>query len=203
MGNLVAWYRMGRKDRCRCPKCDRPLKVRCLRTPCEEHPKGVFEVSDCHPCAQKAAAKARRENPTAKPAPQPNKVPKPFRGLTKELTALHRRIRAEMHLDDLGFVPEQKVGAFRCDDVHHGKRIVVEVNGDYVHANPGRFKARDVIVLEWAKYTAREKWAADAQRIAAIERLGWRVLVVWESDNMEAKRRALYRLLTEEVAVAE
>ncbi len=177
--NLAAIYRQANPQETTCQSCGASLAVRCAKKPSREHPRGVFEVSPCAKC---------------KPV---NKVAPWFRGQRRELSALHRKVRDALCLDALGFEPEQRVGPFRCDDVHHAKRIVVEVHGDYVHANPAKHKASDVIRLERATYTAREKWADDASRTARLEALGYRVLVVWESDDLDAAREALWSLLRE------
>lgn len=177
MGNLTALYRQSHKAETTCEDCGSARAVRCAKKPSRENPRGVFEVSPCVNC---------------KPV---NKVAPWFRKGARELTALHRKVRNALCLDALGFQPEQRVGPFRCDDVHHEKRVVVEVHGDYVHANPAKHKASDVIRLERATYTAREKWDDDAARTARLEALGYSVLVVWESDDLDTAREALWSML--------
>lgn len=113
------------------------------------------------------------------------------------MSALHKRIRHALCLDALGFVPEQWVEHYRCDDVHRKRRIVVEVNGDYVHANPRIYAPETVIVLESQRFTAQERWAADEKRRRTIKAAGYCVLTVWESDDIDAATAALWALLRE------
>ena len=190
VGSLAALYRAANVSACTCATCGASLSAKCRKPPSAANPRGVFDVLPCGSCA---LAERARNAPKAKP----NNVAVAFRGQPKELTALHRRTREALNLDALGFVPEQKVGHFRCDDVNEALRVIVEVNGDYVHANPKLYKPTAKIVLEWARYTAKEKWAADASRAACLKRLGYSVFVVWESDNLEAARIALRRLMDE------
>lgn len=159
------------------------MKVR--RAPCPEFPHGLFKIGSCGNCARKLSQKPR----------VPNKVLSCFRGQSGTLSALHKKIRDSLALGALGFLSEQAVGIYRCDEVHREKKLIVEINGDYVHANPRKYKHSDWVVLEWDKYRARHKWKLDADRIRYLEARGYKVLVVWESDPLPEVREALAALL--------
>lgn len=58
---------------------------------------------------------------------------------------------------------------------------ILEFNGDYWHANPKFYKASDG-VLHNKSVTAQEIWDRDAKILAALRKLGYSVLVVWEND---------------------
>lgn len=146
----------------------------------------------CRACGKKRGKTGAAKAPTK---PRRNRVPKPFRGLPTSISKLHQRWRDALGLDALGFVPEQYVAGYRCDDVNRERRIIVEVNGDYVHANPAKYAATDKIVMEFARYTAAEKWSEDEKRTERLRAAGWRVLVVWESDDVEDVRACLRILL--------
>jgi very-short-patch-repair endonuclease len=162
------------------------------------HPRGVFDVLPCGQCKGRAAAEAQRQRrmpATARTQKRANNVPAQFRNLSGSLSALHRRTREALNLDALGFVPEQFVAGYRVDDLNRAAKIIVEVNGDYVHANPAKYKATDRIVMEFNRYTAAEKWAADALRTERLRAAGYRVLVAWESDGLDDLRQCLALLL--------
>ena len=181
VGNkLASWYRSANAEACRCHVCKRQLRVRCERTPCEEYPRGKFNVSPCN---------CRRD------ARKRNRVPAQFRNLSGSLSQLHQRTRTALDLDALGFVPEQFVAGYRVDDLNRAAKIIVEVNGDYVHANPAKYAATDRIVMEFNRYTAAEKWAADAMRTERLRAAGYRVLVAWESDGLDDLRQCIALLL--------
>src|SRR3990167_6914672 len=116
------------------------------------------------------------------------------RAVVNKNSGLHRKIRSRLNLETLGFVSEQKVGRYLVDELHEGKKVVVEVNGDYVHANPRFYEANQVIVMPGNSYTAAKKWESDARRKQKLESLGYKVLVVWGSDDLAAKKVELEAL---------
>lgn len=111
------------------------------------------------------------------------------------LTGLHCRLRIELRLDELGFISEQRVGTFIADELHAEKRIIVEFNGDYAHANPKTYASDDVIRLPGQRYTAAEKWASDARKRTMLEQAGYKILTIWESDDIDEARKELALLL--------
>lgn len=60
-----------------------------------------------------------------------------------------------------------------------GKKII-EFNGDYWHCNPLIYEPE--YFHKFMKCTAQEKWAADKKKIELIEKAGYQVLTIWESD---------------------
>lgn len=118
------------------------------------------------------------------------------RVISNRLSKLHQTIREKLNLESFGFKSEQRIGRSLVDELHEEKKIVVEINGDYVHANPKFHEADDVIVMPGNSYTAAEKWEYEEQRLDRLKKLGYRVLVIWQSDNLEEKRKELKRMLT-------
>lgn len=113
-----------------------------------------------------------------------------------KLSKLHRRIRDTLRLKQAGFLSEQLVaGRYRADELHTEKCVIVEIHGDYVHANPNKFSANDIIRLPGQAYTAAEKWEMDAIRTKRLEDAGYKVIVIWESDSLEQKRKEIYEAL--------
>ena len=174
-----------------CGKCGRARKFHLVRMPHTTRPLGEFIVEPCTRCFPRPKTK-RSALPRQKRA---NNIPAQFRGMTGALSKLHQRTRAALNLDALGFVPEQFVAGYRVDDLNRAAKIIVEVNGDYVHANPAKYAATDRIVMEFSRYTAAEKWAADALRTERLRAAGYRVLVAWESDGLDDLRQCLALLL--------
>lgn len=107
------------------------------------------------------------------------------------LTKLHQRVREHLQLDKFGFVSEQPIWPYIADELCADRQIVVEINGDYIHANPRKYSAEAVIRIPGDSYTAAEKWEKDARKIAYLESKGYQVLVIWESDDMEEWRKRL------------
>lgn len=62
------------------------------------------------------------------------------------------------------------------------KRLVIEINGDYYHANPKKYKATDIIYKWKGHQLVKSVWKFDKQRIKQIESFGYTVIVLWEHD---------------------
>lgn len=100
------------------------------------------------------------------------------------LTKLHQRIRKELNLEMLGFVSEQRVGCYWVDELCIERKIIVEINGDYSHANPKLFHSDALIRFPGQSFLAREKWEQDKRRTNNLIRKGYQVLIIWESDDL-------------------
>lgn len=100
------------------------------------------------------------------------------------LSKLHVKIRSLLGLQALGFVSEQTLGRFQVDELHLGYGIIIEINGDYVHANPKKYGKDCVICIGSEPYLAQDKWDRDKRRKEWLERKGYIVLAIWESDDM-------------------
>jgi G:T-mismatch repair DNA endonuclease (very short patch repair protein) len=59
------------------------------------------------------------------------------------------------------------------------KNIIIEVFGDFWHATPKVYDSSDII---YSKITAGEIWARDANKKEVLEKLGYRVYILWQDD---------------------
>jgi len=57
--------------------------------------------------------------------------------------------------------------------------ICIEFNGDYWHANPKKYKAKDVL---YNKFIAEDIWKKDKIKLNLIRSFGFDVIIVWESE---------------------
>lgn len=55
----------------------------------------------------------------------------------------------------------------------------------FIHANPKKYKSEDAICIPGERYTAQEKWKKDQRRLEFLYSKGYKVYVIWESDNMD------------------
>lgn len=60
--------------------------------------------------------------------------------------------------------------------------ILIEVNGDYWHANPSIYSPEDILSYPDKKITALEKWEEDKIKIKNANEYGYKVITIWESD---------------------
>jgi len=115
-----------------------------------------------------------------------------LKGLKNRLSKLHQQRRIDLNLEEKGFVSEQRVGRYLVDEINETNKLIVEINGDYVHANPKIYSPNDIIYLPGNSYTAAEKWESDATKKKNLEAMGYRVVTIWESDLLEdAKSRLI------------
>ena len=69
---------------------------------------------------------------------------------------------------------------------------IIEFNGDFWHANPKYYSANDELPrFDNTKVVAKELWEADKKRYDALEKLGYKIKVVWESDYNENSKQVI------------
>ena len=102
-----------------------------------------------------------------------------------KFSKLHLKIVEQLKLRSLGFVGEQKILRYIVDELNENTQTIIEINGDYIHANPKIFQGSDIIKLYGNSYTAEEKWESDAIKLDNLSRLGYKVIVIWESDDLD------------------
>lgn len=86
---------------------------------------------------------------------------------------------------DAGYevVTQHCVPKYYCDVYVPGLNLVIEVNGNYWHANPNWFKPDDVV---WHKrMTASQVWERDAQKERDIRAMGFDFVTVWEDETVK------------------
>lgn len=88
-----------------------------------------------------------------------------------------------------------RVGAktYSVDFFLDGK--IIEVNGDFWHANPSKYIAESILSFPGGKKTAREIWEKDARRSKDLAATGYVMLVLWETDIITDRDAALARAI--------
>ncbi len=107
---------------------------------------------------------------------------------------LHTVVKQDMLSVGLtSFVSEYQIGSYVVDEFCKQSKTVIEINGDYWHANPSKYEGTDVVYFPKKSVLAREIWDRDNQRIKVIEALGLRVIVLWEHDIRKRKHLSKLR----------
>lgn len=103
----------------------------------------------------------------------------PSQGFTSRL-----ELRVQSLLNAAGIsYNAQKFVAGRSFDIHvRGTKILLEVNGDYWHANPQRYKANDIISYPFGHTKASDIWQRDELKRQAAHDAGFKVWYIWEKD---------------------
>ena len=60
--------------------------------------------------------------------------------------------------------------------------IIVEVNGDYWHANPEQYKEDDIVNISDKLKLAKDVWEKDELKIINANKHNYRVITIWESE---------------------
>ena len=98
-------------------------------------------------------------------------------------SGLHNYVKYEMNKIGLNsFKSEQYFKGYFVDELSKIKMIAVEINGDYWHANPQKYKENDIISYPYGKKKAHEIWNRDEKKIKKLQEGGYRVIILWESD---------------------
>lgn len=67
--------------------------------------------------------------------------------------------------------------------------VIIEVQDDFWHANPNKYKENDIIHFPGNKsYLAKELWKKDLQKIHYAESQNYKVIQIWESDIREQEK---------------
>lgn len=78
-------------------------------------------------------------------------------------------------------------------------KIIIEINGDYWHANPIFYNENDVISYPGKKSSAKEIWNKDKKLIEIAEKNNYKVITIWENEinsktNNELEEYFIYLL---------
>jgi G:T-mismatch repair DNA endonuclease (very short patch repair protein) len=76
-----------------------------------------------------------------------------------------------------------------CDYLDASKNRVIEINGDFWHMNPNKFKPHDVNMV--TERVAQDIWDAEKYRNGLLMSKGYEILIIWESELNEDYDRCL------------
>lgn len=83
----------------------------------------------------------------------------------------------------------------RPDIIIENMNLVIEIYGDYWHANPNFYKDSDLIKRWYGNITAKEIHENDKKRIEQIESFGYKVIIIWETDIKNLNSQKLWNML--------
>lgn len=72
-------------------------------------------------------------------------------------------------------------------DFKFEKNIILEIQGDYWHANPLFYKGTDVLNHKGKNITASQLWQKDKNNKILAEKYGYKVFYLWENDINKMK----------------
>lgn len=80
------------------------------------------------------------------------------------------------------------------DGVIENKKIIIEYFGDIYHCNPKQFTDK-LQYCSWISRTVEEQWKNDKKRLAILYKMGYTVIIVWESDWKNDKLSCIDRII--------
>jgi len=98
-------------------------------------------------------------------------------------SGLHNYVK--QHMNKIGltnFKSEQYCNGYFVDELSKERMIAIEINGDYWHANPKKYKDDDIINYPYGKKKAYEIWDKDKRKIKKLQENGYQVIIIWQSD---------------------
>ena len=114
-----------------------------------------------------------------------NILPNKSKDTKCELTVAHM-----LSLNGIIFIKQFHVPRFYCDFYLPDYNLIIEVDGDYWHANPSKYSANDFIGPK--KLFAHQIWARDLYKKQKLEELGYQVMSIWESDLKNKSAQQLF-----------
>lgn len=96
---------------------------------------------------------------------------------------LHQDVKETLTRSGINtFVSECYIGGYFADELDNSRKLIIEVNGTYWHADK-RFYSDDAIIHNGGRgMFAREIWARDKEKIDRLEFLGYKLFIVWQHD---------------------
>jgi hypothetical protein len=81
-------------------------------------------------------------------------------------------------------------------DLLYGNKII-EFNGNFYHANPLFYSEESIIIISKQNIkNAKDIWKRDQFKIDTLQKLGYKVLIIWENDlNKDVYKQTLEKCL--------
>jgi hypothetical protein len=88
---------------------------------------------------------------------------------------------------------------WRLFDFLVNNKLLIEMNGNYFHANPDMYKESDVIQIANKYITAKDIWEYDNKKIELGKKSGYEVLVFWEKEFINMRDEEVINLIRKEI----
>ena len=109
-------------------------------------------------------------------------------GRPGRISKLHLNFKKELCKNNiLGFKSEVHIKSLNIsvDELNTKTNTIIEIFGDYWHANPEIYESFNTFNFNNTIITASDIWKKDKLRISKLENLGYTVIVIWEKDIRE------------------
>lgn len=87
-------------------------------------------------------------------------------------------------------------------DICFNNKVIIEINGDYWHANPSKYLPTDEISYPGnVKHKAADVWKKDEKKRNIVEKEGYKVVYLWESELKKMKDSDIVNFIVENVGI--
>lgn len=98
------------------------------------------------------------------------------------VSKLEIRVRSILTNLNISFTPQFPLNNRTYDIKIDNTNILIEVNGDFWHANPRKYKATDILPFPNKSVIAESLWKKDEKKLNIALKNGFKVLPLWEMD---------------------
>ena len=120
----------------------------------------------------------------------------------RNISKLSLRVQSILDQHNISYEMEYKItskdGKSKFYDFKFGN-IILEINGDYYHANPRFYNENDKLTIHHITYKAKEIWYNDLLKKQLAESVNLMVKYIWEYDMKKLTDDELYQWLLKNV----
>lgn len=116
------------------------------------------------------------------------------------ISKINKKIFEVLENNNIKFYIEHKINrddkSYYSYDILLDNKKIIEINGDYWHGNPQKYKSSDILLKGSSKeMLVKEKWEYDKNKIEFAQNNGYEVLVVWESEIKEDIEKVVKKII--------
>jgi len=111
-----------------------------------------------------------------------SKIASKMRLGNKQTSKLETRFAQTLSRLRVSYQPHAIVCEKNFDFKINKTNILVEINGDFWHANPNKYNKTDLLDMPGGKIKAGDLWEKDKNKTKLAEACGHKVLVLWENE---------------------
>lgn len=97
----------------------------------------------------------------------------------------HKIVEKQLTLLGIKFESEYMLSGhrkYKYDIFIPNINLLIEINGDKVHANPKKYNENDIISDKWGTIYVKDRWAYDKEKKIYAEDRKYNTLTIWSSD---------------------
>ena len=120
----------------------------------------------------------------------------------KRISKLEVRIQELLNTFNYNYQCNTNILGYNFDLLFNNKHIL-EINGDYWHANPSLYKESDIISYPNKRLlTAKFIWDRDKKKKELVEKEGYKVFYLWETDINKMCDIEIINFLIEKIGIS-